>query len=46
MARKLSDRAYLIEKLKDGTTYPKGYRTVYTGNIKLKPKGWKVIREL
>lgn len=40
MATRCSNRKYLIESIKTGST------CIYTGNIRNKPKGWRVIREV
>ena len=43
---KLSTRVWLIEKIRDGSTYKKGERVHYTGSLRNKPTGWRVIKEI
>jgi hypothetical protein len=39
---------YVLERTKDSkqypNPYPKGSRVVYTGSLKQKPTGWKVVK--
>jgi hypothetical protein len=37
---------YVLERIKDGRQWRKGDRIVYTGPLRQKPTGWRVVQRL
>lgn len=37
---------WLIERIGEGRDYSKGSRVVYTGPLRNKPKGWRVVKRV
>jgi hypothetical protein len=42
----MSDAQYELEAIRDMISYPKGTKIIYTGSLRNKPKGWRVVRQI